>query len=421
MRIRNKLLGCLVAWALVSPGTGRSQTGGNDTLYCSRLPGVQKEGFYAIDLPWQAIGRARADRADFRLYDAGGREVPYWMKEDKDTVPTPGFIPYPMSVRAVPSGTEVEIETGKRPVASFVLRVKNAEAKKKATLRGSNDKLTWYVVKDRFVLQPRYEPLQTETELKIEFPMSDYACYRLSVDDSVSAPLNFLQAGRFGESLTVQRRRWQVPPAGCLIADREHETEILLTYPYAYPFSRIELYLSAPKYYRRAFRFCPASVGAGGRGDTPGAQPAADLPWKPEPGDPAISSENGPVAILPVHRYTDTLKLCIYNGDDLPLRIDSVRSYIDRYYLVAYLHPGQAYTLAYGDKKLTAPDYDLSFAAHVPAGLPHLTAGEFRAVPAENRTDALPLWKHFLLTYGIWIVIGAVILQLLYFVRKMMR
>ena len=421
IRIRNKIIGCLFAVAICFPCPGRSDTGSNDTLYGCRLPAVREEGFYAIDLPWQAIGRARPDRADFRIVDSAGREVAYWMKADKDTVSTPEFISYPMNVRVAGADTEVEVQTGGRAVSSLVFRIKNAETEKKAILRGSNDRLTWYVVKDRFALRPYYKPSQTETELRIDFPLSDYAYYRLWVDDSVSSPLNFLQAGRTGESFAVQGRRWQVPAMDCRITDRDYETEILLAYPYKYDFSRIELYVSGPKYYRRAYRFYPWQAVSATPGNKPDAPSASDFPDVPKPDDPAIASGNGPVAVLPVHRYTDSLKIYVYNGDDLPLRIDSVRSCIDRYYLVAYLYPGKVYTLTFGDKMRMAPVYDLSFAAYVPADLPHLTTGEIEVVSAGMREAAPASWKYFLLTYGIWIVIGAVILQLLYFVWKMMR
>lgn len=385
------------------------------------LPPVPEEGFYAIDLPPEAAGACRPDRGDIRLWGPDGREVPYLLRDDQDTAWVRRFVSYPMQVTVGRTQTEVEVETGGVPLASLVFRIKNAETEKTADLRGSNDRVRWYAVKERVDL-PRFDdPGRSEADWKIGFPLSDYRYYRLTVSDSLSAPLNFLQAGRLDETFSVRQNRWELAPDVSRTTDREHRTEIELAYPVAYPFSRMELVVSAPKYYRREIRFCRSGFPEETPDEKPGNAGAAAGGCEPGEYLATIASADGPVSGFPVDLYTDTLRFCIVNADDRPLRIDSVRAYADRFYLVAYLYPEQSYSVGYGEKDRRAPSYDLAFASYVPARLPHLELREVRALRPGERPQDPAAWKRFMKTYGIWIVIGVVILQLLYFVRKLLK
>ena len=114
----------------------------------------------------------------------------------------------------------------------------------------------------------------------------------------------------------------------------------------------------------------------------------------------------------------DTLRFRIANGDDQPLRIDSVAARIVRRYAVAQLKRGR-YTLTYGDAAAHAPQYDLTFRKRVPDDLPHLSVVSIEHI---GDSDEPPHpWMVFLKTYGVWIVIALVTIQLLYMVWRMMR
>ena len=66
----------------------------------------------------------------------------------------------------------------------------------------------------------------------------------------------------------------------------------------------------------------------------------------------------------------DTLRMTIYNGDDQALIVDSIKTYIRKYYLVAYLNKNEIYALMYGDEFANFPEYDLAFGHQLPDSLP---------------------------------------------------
>lgn len=417
--VNNRLFLLIVALFFFSLPESRSEKRGE--RYETLLPAVKEEGFYAIDLPWQVMGGAQADLSDIRIKDKRGKEVPYLIKEDQQYSAASEFVPYPTTVKARGRRTEILVETGNEPVSSLTFRIKNADVKKTANLQGSNDQTHWFAVKDWFELSHIYDKSQPNAELVIDFPLSDYKYYLLSVNDSTMAPLNILTTGKWKDAFYFKQNKWLVAPSDFRIEEKDDETEILLAYPYKYYFSKIVFYTSAPKYYKREVRFF--------RTVQTTVSPKRKLLRKYGYSEKVqqqdylrsfLFSDGSGIATVNIDQYTDTLKLSIFNGDDRPLQIDSVRTYIDRFYLVAYLLPGETYVLTYGDEKAQPPVYDLSFEKYIPEKITHLSVGDVRIVPLQE-TEKPGVWLHFVKTYGTWIIIGGVILQILYMVRKLMK
>ena len=87
--------------------------------------------------------------------------------------------------------------------------------------------------------------------------------------------------------------------------------------------------------------------------------------------------------------------------------------------LVARLKAG-TYTLTYGDGSAIAPRYDLTFRKRVPYETPHLSLLSIEKLP-ESPLPPPDRWMVFLKTYGVWIVLILVMVQLLYMVFRMLK
>ncbi|MDO4703757.1 hypothetical protein [Tannerella sp.] len=372
--------------------------GGSMTAQTHRavLSPVDADGFYAIDLPAPLIGAARADLADLRICDEHGREVAYFVREATSVSRGHDFEPYPIELSRRTSQTDIRIQTDGERVSSFTVRVKHADTDKRATLKGSNDGENWYAVRDHIRLSEQAEVRGTEAWLTVSFPVSDYRYYLLSVNDSLSAPLNILSVGRNGVGDIRIRHLMNVPATHyALRTDNvRKQTEVTLAFPYAYRFEDVVFYISAPEDYDRAVWLDDVKIGR-------------------------LRSEAGSSLALRSLSYgMDTLRFRIANGDDQPLRIDSVSARIVRRYAVAQLKKGR-YTLTYGNAGVSVPQYDLTFRKRVPDELPHLSVVSMERTGAPDEPPHP--WMVFLKTYGVWIVIVLVTIQLLYMVWRMMR
>ncbi|MCC8170241.1 MAG: DUF3999 domain-containing protein [Parabacteroides sp.] len=412
------LLGCLSGVPEVSGNSGYRYTAG--------LPPVTESGFYAVELPGYVRGAARADLADVRILDSRDKETAYLVRRNETPVAGTPFQPYPVQVKNLPSRTEIQIEAGNRALSSFALQVKNTAVDKTASLRGSNDGQQWYAVKETFPLRGLYDQRQTTASFEITFPLSDYRYYLLTIDDSLSAPLNVIQVGQPAVASYARPELSEVKPSGLSVREEGKETGILLTFPCRYDFSEIVFYVSSPRFFRREIVFSFPSAASSPAGSRKSLLQRRDgrsgQPYRSYVGS-VLESDGKGMAALDWSQYTDTLDMRIRNGDDQPLRIDSIKTYIDRLYLAAYLEAGETYRLAYGNGQAQMPVYDLSFRSHIPDSLPRLMPASTSAVPAPDdaASGQTAAWLPFFRTYGIWIIIVLVILQILWLVKKMIK
>lgn len=389
--------------------------------YAASLPVVDEAGFYAIDLPWQVIGGAQSDLSDVRIWDNNRKEIAYLIRQDRSAFSKTDFKTYPAEITYLPARTDVLIETGGKKISSFVLRIGNADVKKEVSIRGSNDRQRWYAVKDKFRLEYAPEAGETVAGLTVDFPLSGYSYYLLSINDSLSAPLNIMAVGETNRVQYVKRNQWEVPPSAITVSNREKYTDITLSFPYKYYFSELVFYISSPAFYNREVSFIRTrKIQNAPRKKLLRKYQAYEENVQQAYAGGSLSSDGNDFSVIKCNQYADTLRMRIQNGDDQPLHIDSIKTYIDRFYLVAYLEAGTAYTLQYGNEQAAAPEYDLSFETHIPDEIQHLALADVRPLPIASVPESHP-WLPFLKTYGIWAIILLVILQILYLVRKTLK
>lgn len=125
------------------------------------------------------------------------------------------------------------------------------------------------------------------------------------------------------------------------------------------------------------------------------------------------ASEN--LVELPRHKV-DQLRIEIDNADSPPLNIDSVHVLQQTQYLVANLEVGQLYSLAFGDAKAPAPQYDLAyFKDSLPKNLPEAPLHPIKtSVVPEVKGTALSL-------QFMWAALVAVALGLAFMTRQLLR
>ena len=391
--------------------------------YKTALPEMDRDDFYAIDLPYSVLGKSQADFADIRILDnETQQEIAFAIKENFAKNVKSEFIPFPISVEKQGKSTNVIIETDSVNTSYFRLKIKNADVNKTATLQGSNDRQNWYGVKDKFLLTNNYDRNKPETIIDIDFPMSDYQYYKLTLNDSLSAPLNILAVGLDFLTMTSLSREiqfLQLPIAGQTITTKDKNTEIGLVFDDKFLVSKLELYISNPPYFSRQVQvFLPAQQKI-----MRNRKRKTEYVYARDFFTTIISSqENERVFTIDYNHRTDTLLLSINNGDDQALTIDSIKAFTKSVYLVAFLQKGKSYSLVYGDSLAVLPCYDLTFADNLPEKMIHimpLKTVEKTGNPAEKQSSSAFL--NFMKTYGLWAIILLMIGQILYMVWRIMK
>lgn len=372
--------------------------------YRATVPPVEEDAFYGIDLPYTVLGGASRDLADIRIWDNKGKEVAWFLREDIESKNSNEFITLPAKITLLPRKTEVLITADAKPYSSFLLKIKNADVDKEGVLLGSNNGTKWFAVKDNFQLNKVSSPDQTESLIGLSFPLSDYKFYKLSLNDFLSAPLNIVGVGWNKAESYNKQNMLKVPLTASRIKTEGKKTTIELVLPFKFDVERLDFYISSPKYFRRSLALSTSL------GEAPTA---------------ILSDAGGCPQSVSMSSYDDTLRLSVYNGDDRALTIDSIKAYVRKYSVIAELKKGVAYTLTYGDSKAKYPQYDLSFSNRVPKNISHVVIGGVERIPAvdiaASSQEKPSAWLIFLKTYGLWIIIVVVIVQILWMVRKMLK
>lgn len=342
---------------------------------------VTQSGYHRIVLPPAVVGRLNNTLGDVRLYDNQGREVPYLLNRANGGQVT-RFVSYPVSRTNVPGkATSLVIQPKDRqPIRSLTLLVKNARIRKPAQLSGSNNGQQWFGIAGDFVIDPPQNTNTTSGATQLDFPLSDYAFYRLDLPDSLSAPLNILQVGHYetGSSTAIY-----TPISNPTIHQTEikatAQTDVRLAFSEPARIDKLVIQVGQPAQYQRR-----AEVGF--------LRERKTRRYRTERFFEVIraftlSSSDNNVVLLPGVQTTE-LHLLIDNEDNTPLTIGSVQAYQLTTHLTANLTANTPYNLLFSAANVLAPSYDLSrFQASIPANAPEISVNKIGPVGMDGAAE----------------------------------
>lgn len=347
--------------------------------WSAAVPAPHITGRQAIELSPELLGVSRADLGDIRLLDSTGQEVPYVLQRAEAPMPTVATTSYPVLRNEVEGRTTVvELEAAAPGFApQFELVMRPAEVDKKVRVLGSDDRRRWYMVQDRRSAPRLLQQDPPRQALMIATPPHDYRYLRIVLDDSLTAPINIIEAVHRGEGRTTAASRsrgtltWQqVDSAGL--------TRLRVTGPHPLLLDRLRFTVSDSGDFLRTGRVVARDT----------------MPIRyPKPRQERYALVDRPVGacVIASHRPSvielaraerlGTFELVVDNGDDRALHFTALEGEVAKHVLLADLRAGMRYTISTGDARRTAPRYDLvHFAAEGP--VPSDTLGVGGLVPA---------------------------------------
>lgn len=396
------ILFCGLCWHL-----GAAQ----DLRWEAPIPPVPKAGLYRIVLSPEFVGSSQMELEDVRLVDSTGQEVPYvldaaWRYKTKGE-----FHDFAITRNeVVGKRTLLELD---RPDAGILvdhisLRLRNAEVVKPVEITGSDDGKYWYVIKNDHLRLVHGIQLANLTQ-EITLPPTDYRHYRITLNDSLTAPVRvlgvqwFSQARSYGSYTPALPVHWtQHDSAGT--------TRIHIPAMFPHPIDRVEFAVSDTQAYHRSCGMVAWRTTTAGRGARKHTSRTAETL-----ASFAIGSDDGLTIDLPGVR-AKSFDLVFDNGDDQPLHFTSVRFLQLERTLMASLQPGMRYTLITGTEGATAPQYDMEhFRDKLPSALGTLVCGplKMRPIPAHSTAFAPSRWWVWALIIALILGIGTMAFRML--------
>lgn len=343
----------------------------------TEVPAVERAGVYRVVLSPELVGLSQRDLRDVRLQNSAGVETPYLLNVEQREVGKGEYRDFRvLRNERLGKQTFLELEC---PYRGFVvddihLRIRNAEVEKEVTLAGSDDGKDWFFIKADVMLLGDNDD-RTTTLRMLRLPASEYARYRLVINDSATAPLRILGAqwftygsegGIFEADTMVRWTREEEPGA----------TRISVVCPRMMLLDRLVLQVGEGMKFHRPVRIEQVVSVTTGRG-----RKRRTSQHKEVVASSHISSAERSLWDLPGLRL-DSFDIVIDNGDDQPLAISGIRFLQLQRSLLAELQHGQHYTITTGDPKKQAPQYDLAhFKEQLPAPIATLNHGPLIALP----------------------------------------
>ena len=400
----------LTIFPLLCAGTLLAQ----QAKWSASVPMARASGLQAIRLSPELLGAARADLGDIRLLDSAGTEVPYVIRESMRSSGPEHFVAYGMLRNAVlKHSTEVEIE---RPADEMLeelhVWIKPIDAEKRVRITGSDDRQAWYMVKDDHVALQGARGDPPHQVLQLRIPRSDYRFLRLTLNDSLTAPMKVLGVGRFVPERAPEGVRTAPVSLPFTRTDSAKRTVLRFALPHALLVERLTIAVEDSLPFMRQ-----VELGVWRSSTVNERKHARQQRWLEQMGSFMIrQGEGASFSLMPAR--LDTFELRIDNGDDRPLRIRAVMAQCQERVLLARLGAGMSYRLTAGDEQRMPPQYDMAhFADDLPMPLDTLLHGALvgtaETVPEGPAFDPAEGW--------IWAAIIALVLGMGWMAVRMLR
>ncbi len=385
--------------ALISFSSGAQEFIGESTL-----PEIHTDGFYRVELRPQLTQWLAPDFHTVRVVDEAGKEIPY-IVEETAVVHETKFVEYPVVEKTNKKNccTTLIFENNTRSqLSNLMLRIRNAEVRKSASLSGSDDREQWYALKENFSLD-YIEGATGTSEIRIvNFPLSEYAYYRLEIDDSASLPLNILQVG-FNENYTATPSYHSITDVTITVADSVQLKRTYCTIKFDSTQWVDQLYLAAsgmPFFKRRASLYEVNHFKSKKGVEQTSTQYLSAFE--------IVSS--GPTLLNLKGSLAKEWLIIIENDDNPSLTIDSLSVSQLKRYLVTYLKQNGDYKIKVGNG-LSKPVYDLEyFKSSIPGQAAIITPAVF--TPYKTPQKSVQSSSFFNSTLWIWVAIAGVVVVL---------
>jgi len=385
---------------------------GQNFSYRAKVDSVGESGYHRILLSPEITSKLNAQFFDLRLYDSKKTEIPYVLHKEQRRNEQDLFVEYPVLEKRHfrnPDYSRLVIHNpDKNKINNIVLRIKNADVRKRLKLNASNDRKNWYVLKDNYYYNSIVNNESTSEIRVLDFPLSDYEYYELLIEDYFDNPINILQAGYYNR--VVENGKYtKLNNIQYLTKEIQKETIIAIPTNGNY-IDEISFEIDSPKYYLRESEVYVTCFGTG--------KNKAVCSQKTISTFNLISNSRN--TILLDNLKEDTLYIRIKNNDDAPLKIRNIHFYQLNKYLTAELSSGQRYELLYSDVNATKPNYDLKyFADSITNSLKILGTHSPEKI---SKTGSTKNESGFSLEkYWLWIVIVVVAALLLYMSVNMVK
>jgi len=377
------------------------------------LPETQNKGFHKIIISPEISAKSAVNYADFRIFNAQKKEVPYIIRKDFVRKQHKTFVPYQLIAKSTPGDTATEIivkNQSANNINNLCVFLNNAEVSKQIIISGSYNQKQWYAVKQNYNISGIANE-NNVTELNtIYFPLSDYTFYKILINDKNSLPVKVLKAGYYQDSVSYGEETLLKAPQIIRTENTiEHITTIQLNFDAEYAIDKIKLNINAPTLFRRSISIYALRNNNGKL-------------YKEYIQETTLQAASDNLIRLD-NIHAQKIIFEIKNDNNPLLEISQINCYQLSQYIIAYLEEKGDYILKFGNDSLQSPVYDLAYFENIiPTSIPIIETSKLSIINNPEKPVNVAV-KPFYYNNKIflWTAIVAVALLLLMITSKMLN
>lgn len=320
----------------------------------ARIFSVEANGYYRVVINPGLMQYLTAGFANLRISDSHDNIVPYIIDTAYGSYASK-FDEYEIKLNTQTPGCCTKIvfaNSSGDTINNIHIKVKNADLDKWARLEGSDDEVNWFGVKGWFYLDKFMNPSQPSELRIVDFPLVNYRYFRITINDSTSAPLNIESVGYYRD-FYASGKYHRLTDVKSDIDNRsdEKKTVIRLKLDSLQWIDKIELNAGGTPLFRRDGMIYSITTRRGKKGRV--------YEERVNVGSFIVAHDHRTVVSLREVRASE-LMIEIENADSPPLKFEPPALYqLERSALV-YLEAGNQYAFRIGSQQMSAPVYDLA-------------------------------------------------------------
>jgi hypothetical protein len=372
---------------------------GQGHLASGELPRVEQDNFYRINIGPDLSAFLEKDFSNLRIMDEKGMQVPYLLETEDDVVKSE-FAEYAFE-RHVIDGCCTRIivrNEAKNSLNNLNLRVMNADVVKHAKLLGSDDGKTWYALRERFTLQGARDVNETSQVKTVEFPLSDYALFRLEIDDSTTAPLNVATVGyykRYQKSAVLDKLENFTLHRSDSVSTKK--TYLRVGFDRAQWLDEVRISARSDMFFYREVSLAVMHRAHGRNGDHLTLKPLAS----------ALLTHENPTSLSFDAMKTHEICFVVENADNIPLKDIKVEVFQRKRSAIAWLSAKSNYKVIAGDSTFVLPSYDvIHFRNRIPTQLTSLSIGQVTERLHDRSSDEVSIFNRYWMWTGLAVIIA---------------
>jgi len=363
--------------------------------YTALLDKVKATGFYTISITPELSSYLKTDLSDLRIVDEKKQPVPFIIDipAGRKVIDPVLYDQKIITKENKETKTILVIENeGEKEISDFVIELKSAAAERTASLSGSDDNANWFAILDSLLLHKSSEYNNASHSQRINFPTGNYKFFRLIINNGKKAPLNILNARSHDINSPYDTPEFNFvnPTPSFSATDSSGYSLIKIVNDRPYHIGTFKLAISGPWLFKRQAKLFTEIKS--GLQQTWNSQSHATI---------TLSSDEFsgyPITFL----KSTVFYLLIENGDNPPLKIDSISTELVKRCVIAQLENGRTYSLLLDNPEATAPDYDLQhFRDRIPESsainIKNIIALPQETIPAKKQADKWWIWPVIIL------------------------